>query len=126
MTSTIKSWILRYGALFIFSAPAYGQMGGDEQLEGFGLTPGEIERLEEGEVVGAAFHQQAVAGAQRVARAGEPDALVAAADGQGVQQPAAQVGQHRWSSRPRAAQPGRLSSSRPTRNARFWRIRSSR
>ena len=38
-------------ALILIALPAHAQMSGEEMLEGFGLTPGEIERLEQGEVL---------------------------------------------------------------------------
>ena len=43
--------IMLCAALILVTLPAHAQMSGDELLEGFGLTPDEIERLEQGEVL---------------------------------------------------------------------------
>ena len=43
--------VMLVAASIVLALPAHAQMSGSDLLEGFGLSPGEIERLEEGEVL---------------------------------------------------------------------------
>lgn len=51
VATTTSRWMIACAASIIVALPAYADMSGTELLEGFGLTAGEIERLEQGEVL---------------------------------------------------------------------------